>query len=64
MALTKETYKGALKTANQLWNRAIARDDKEDIARWSAERNRILLVLANWPPSPNYFPNDNAEGAD
>ena len=64
MPLTKETYKGALKTANQMYNRAIFRDDKEEVARWAAERNRILNILSNWPPSPNYFPNDNSEGAD
>ena len=46
--LTKDTYKGALKTANQLYNRALSRNDQEEVARWSAERNRILDILVNW----------------
>ena len=42
--LTKDTYKGALKTANQLYNRALARNDQEEeVARWCVERNRILV---------------------
>jgi len=60
MRLTKAAHQGALKQANQLWNRAIERNDQEEIARWSAERNRILKVLANWPADPN----PNSEGAD
>lgn len=48
MRLTKDALKGALKTANQMYNRALYRDDKPEVRRWCDERNRILDQIMNY----------------
>ncbi len=48
MALTKSVHVQALQTVNNLYIRAIARDDTVMIQKWGDERNRITTILANW----------------
>lgn len=48
MALTKQAHKNALKTVNNLYIRAIAKNNEVMVQKWGAERDRILKVLANW----------------
>ena len=44
--LTRETYVGALKTANQMYNDALWYDRSvEEIARWANECKRIEAIL-------------------
>ncbi len=48
MALTKQAHKDALQVVNNLYIRAIAKDNTVMIAKWGAERNRLTEVLINW----------------
>ena len=48
MALTKQAHQQALKVVNNLYIRAIAKDNTFMINKWGAERSRILEVLTNW----------------
>ena len=48
MALTKQAHQQALQVVNNLYIRAIAKDDSTMIAKWGAERNRIPEILMNW----------------
>ena len=47
--LTRETYVGALKTANQMYNDAIQlRRPVREIERWARECERIEAILDEW----------------
>lgn len=53
MRLTKDALRGALKTANYLYNQACGNDDKPEIARWASERSRILALLNTYDKENN-----------
>jgi len=48
MSFTKDAHQQALKVVNNLYIRAIAKDDETMVQKWGAERSRILEVLTNW----------------
>ena len=48
MELTKQAHQQALKVVNNLYIRAIDKDDETMVQKWGAERSRILEVLTNW----------------
>lgn len=48
MALTKQAHQQALKMVNNLYIRAIAKDNEVMIQKWGAERNRLTSILSNW----------------
>jgi hypothetical protein len=53
MKLTRDAMLGAMKEAQRLFNRACAENNRSEMARWQAERTRIMKVLATYEENNN-----------